>query len=866
MQRERVFIHALTVLLLAGVFWTASRPAAALQNAGAAAGPRPGAGVTIDYPESGSIFPPEFPPPRFEWRDDIPEATEWRIEVTFADGSAPLRFRSKGEKMRIGEIDPECVADTNKPPTLTPRQAAAHTWRPDPADWETIKRHAVQGPASIAIKGYAPAEPDRFLSHGSSVIRTSTDPVGAPVFYRDVPLIPFEGTRGVINPLPVYAVPLIQWKLRDLSQNSSRLMLSKMPTCANCHSFSRDGTTLGMDVDGPMNDKGLYALVPLRRETVISESDVLKWNARGEIATKRFGFMSQVSPDGQYVVTSMEGRDALGHVLADRLYNAGYKDFGFGQVFYPTRGVLGWYSRATGKLQPLPGADDPRYVQASAVWSPDGKYLVFVRAEARDPYPAGRKPAEYAGDPNETQIQYDLYRIPFNEGKGGRAEPIPGASRNGMSNSFAKVSPDGKWIVFVQARNGLLMRPDSELYIIPAQGGVARRLRCNAAPMNSWHSWSPNGRWLVFSSKRRSPYTQMYLTHIDENGNDSPALLVENATAANRAVNIPEFVNVSPDQFATLTVPAAQFYGASDRAAALAAKGKIADAIAEWRNALNMNPADDRANHSLGALLMQTGRLAEAQPLFEQAIRTNPDYPNANADLGVVLAAAGRMDEAIPHFEKELSLTPGSAYAHSNYARALAQFGRLDEAIVHFRKAVEAEPNDASVHTNLGRALAMQRNLPAAMAEFERAVQVNPDFPTAHHYLGDALYFGQGRTADALAHWREVLRLDPDNIAVLAQCAWALSTDRDPALRNGSLAVQYAEHASRLRGGRAPVVLDALAAAYAETGRFPEAVQAARSALDLALQQNNSPMADALRSKIAQYEAGRPVRAAPPTL
>jgi tetratricopeptide (TPR) repeat protein len=313
-------------------------------------------------------------------------------------------------------------------------------------------------------------------------------------------------------------------------------------------------------------------------------------------------------------------------------------------------------------------------------------------------------------------------------------------------------------------------------------------------------------------------------------------------------------------------VPAAQFYGASDRAAALAAKGKIAEAIAEWRNALNMNPADDRANHSLGALLMQTGRLAEAQPLFEQAIRTNPDYPNANADLGVVLAAAGRMDEAIPHFEKELALTPGSAYAHSNYARALAQFGRLDEAIVHFRKAVEAEPNDASVHTNLGRALAMQRNLPAAMAEFERAVQVNPDFPTAHHYLGDALYFGQGRTADALAHWREVLRLDPDNIAVLAQCAWALSTDRDPALRNGNLAVQYAEHASRLRGGRAPVVLDALAAAYAETGRFPEAVQAARSALDLALQENNSPMADALRSKIAQYEAGRPVRAAPPTL
>ena len=65
--------------------------------------------------------------------------------------------------------------------------------------------------------------------------------------------------------------------------------------------------------------------------------------------------------------------------------------------------------------------------------------------------------------------------------------------------------------------------------------------------MNSWHSFSPNGRWLVFSSKSRSPYTQMFLTHIDAEGRDSPAILIENSTAANRAVNIPEFVNIAPN-------------------------------------------------------------------------------------------------------------------------------------------------------------------------------------------------------------------------------------------------------------------------------------------------------------------------------
>ena len=112
-----------------------------------------------------------------------------------------------------------------------------------------------------------------------------------------------------------------------------------------------------------------------------------------------------------------------------------------------------------------------------------------------------------------------------------------------MSNNFPKVSPDGKWIVFVQNKTGVLMRPDSELYIVPAQGGMARRLNANQPLMNSWHSFSPNGRWLVFSSEEPVPYTRSsYLTHIDENGNDSPAILIENTTAANRAVNIPEFV------------------------------------------------------------------------------------------------------------------------------------------------------------------------------------------------------------------------------------------------------------------------------------------------------------------------------------
>jgi hypothetical protein len=112
--------------------------------------------------------------------------------------------------------------------------------------------------------------------------------------------------------------------------------------------------------------------------------------------------------------------------LLDRLYNGFFWFYGFNQVFYPTRGVLAWYRRETDKLQPLPGADDPNFVQTSAFWSPDGKYLIFSRAAAGDPYPPGHKRSMYAGDPNETQIRYDLYKIPFNGGKGGTSERVIG--------------------------------------------------------------------------------------------------------------------------------------------------------------------------------------------------------------------------------------------------------------------------------------------------------------------------------------------------------------------------------------------------------------------------------------------------------
>jgi hypothetical protein len=591
------------------------------------------AAITVDYPEDGSIFPPEITPPTFIWHDESNAASSWTIDFSFGDGSPVMHFQSPGPHLRIGEIDPRCVSASNELPALRPRQATVHTWTPTAEAWQTIKLRSSGHKATITIAGVPAGGEGAAVSRGAVIMETSRDPVKAPIFYRDVPLIPSKGEKGVIQPLAKRDLPLLAWRLRDIGQPESRLLLTGMHTCANCHSFSLDGKTFGMDIDGPANDKGLYALASIKPQMALRNQDVISWSSIKDntASPSRIGFMSQVSPDGRYIVTMLRDLRAQ---LGKSYFLVNFQDYRFLQVFYPTRGILAWYDRVTGKKQPLPGADDERFVQTNAVWSPDGKFVVFARAEARPPELPGQTLPRHANDPEETQIKYDLYRIPFNGGNGGVPVPIEGASNNGMSNSFPKVSPDGRWIVFVQSRNAELMRPDSQLFIVPFEGGVARRLRCNTTLMNSWHSFSPNGRWMVFSSKSRSPYTQMYLTHLDKDGNSSPAILIDNATAANRAVNIPEFVNIPSNGLIKIDVPAAEAYRLLDVASDLAAQGKIDEAIAEWRRVLEMDPRNASAHNNLGAALTMQGKTSEGMKHLREAHEIDPLTPDP-ADLEI---------------------------------------------------------------------------------------------------------------------------------------------------------------------------------------------------------------------------------------
>jgi tetratricopeptide (TPR) repeat protein len=792
-------------------------------------GPGPSAAhlqsITIDYPLDESIFPPEITPPTFIWRDAAENATRWRIDIAFADGSAGIHVQSAGERLTIGEIDQRCVSSTNELPKLTPEQAAGHTWIPTAEVWEAIKRHSVTDAAVVAIGGFSDQDAQHAVSSGRATISTSKDPVGAPIFYRDVPLMPSENNTGVIRPLDPSAIPLIQWRLRNISDLRSRVVLKDMPTCANCHSFSRDGKTMGMDMDGPENDKGLYAIVPVKPQMTINVSDMVTWNPSHDrqISLNRVGFMSQVSPDGKYVVTTVNTAERN---TKSNYYVVNFKDYHFLQVFYPTRGMLAWYNRDTGERNPLPGADDPRYVQTDGVWGPDGSYLVFARAEAKDPHPPDGKMATHANDPLEVQIQYDLYRVPFNGGKGGQAEAIAGASGNGVSNTFPKVSPDGRWIVFVQCHNGQLMRPDSHLYIVPAQGGTARRMRCNTPLMNSWHSFSPNGRWLVFSSKARSPYTQMYLTHIDEQGHDSPAILIDNSTAANRAVNIPEFVNIPPDGMMAINTPAMDMYKKFDHAAGLVDQGKSDEAIVEWKELLATNPDDARIHGNLGAALAQAGRFDEAIPEFEKALQLDPQYREIYHNLARTLLAAKRPDEAILILEKGLQYYPESADLHNHLGLALTSKGRLDEAQAEFEKSLASNPDDFMAHFLLGMALASKGNWDAAIPQYREALRLGPPSKLTHLKLATALR-EKGDLDGAIAEYREVLRLNPNEDDAHAILGAALGEKGD---WDGEIAEEREALRLNPKNGQAHY---SLAVGLERKENLPEALQEYRTAYEI---------------------------------
>jgi tetratricopeptide (TPR) repeat protein len=276
-----------------------------------------------------------------------------------------------------------------------------------------------------------------------------------------------------------------------------------------------------------------------------------------------------------------------------------------------------------------------------------------------------------------------------------------------------------------------------------------------------------------------------------------------------------------------------------------------------WAHTLASTPDNSVAHNNLGNALLLKGKVDEAITHFQQALQINPYNAQAHNNLGNALLLKGKVDEAITHFQQALQINPYDAQAHYNFGNALLQEDSVDEAITHFQQALQIKRDYAEAHNNLGNALLQKGNVGEAIAHFQRALQIKPDNAEAHYNLGNAL-FQKGNVDEAIAHYQQALQSRPDYAKALNNLAWVLAACPQASLRNGNKAVELAQRANQLAGNGNPAFLDTLAIAYAEAGRFPEAVETAQRSLQLAETQSNTALADAIRSQMKLYQAGVP--------
>ncbi len=325
--------------------------------------------------------------------------------------------------------------------------------------------------------------------------------------------------------------------------------------------------------------------------------------------------------------------------------------------------------------------------------------------------------------------------------------------------------------------------------------------------------------------------------------------------------------------------------------AALLAPGRSEEALDHFRKSIQLHPGGVVAHNDYSAVLKQSGRLEEAETEARKAIELGPNLTAPHINLVEILLKQGRLIEAVEEYKSILRLVPASEPGRIGLADTLCQLGRSDEAIPHYRQILEADPANFDVRIRLGRALiengdfapaesifssvrqtdphhaqavdglgyalAMQGRLEEAKARFLEAMRLDPKDAYAHlHY---AIYLSmQHQAREAVAEYRQAVALDDQLSMAYNNLAWMLAAYPDPQIRNGPEAVTLAERACRLTHDEIPFYVGTLAAAYAEAGRFSDAVATAEKARDLARKAGLEKVAERNEQLLELYRSGRP--------
>lgn len=281
-------------------------------------------------------------------------------------------------------------------------------------------------------------------------------------------------------------------------------------------------------------------------------------------------------------------------------------------------------------------------------------------------------------------------------------------------------------------------------------------------------------------------------------------------------------------------------------------KSSVSDRLAD-------QPDDAPTHHLLGLVNMQLGDPGAAEQNFRTALRLDPDAREPAFDLGSLYLHAGRPDLALPHFRRVLDIGPPTPEAWNAVGRCNVMIGKVDDAIAAFEAAVRLNANYADAHGNLANILASTGRVDDAKSHYETAIRLAPDAPLTHQNLSIVLERAGDETG-AIHALRRGVQFCPDDAALAARLALLLASSPDDSLRNGTAALELAERAVELTQRQDPQALEALAAAFAEVGRFDDAERTADEAIRLCTSTGNASLQQRLQQQRSAYVNKTPFR------
>jgi tetratricopeptide (TPR) repeat protein len=285
----------------------------------------------------------------------------------------------------------------------------------------------------------------------------------------------------------------------------------------------------------------------------------------------------------------------------------------------------------------------------------------------------------------------------------------------------------------------------------------------------------------------------------------------------------------------------------------------VEQAIACYQEAQKLDPTTPNSYYGLALVYLFEKRYQQAEEQSREALRRAPDDPGMLSTLGKALQHQGKLKEAADIYEGLLRINARLASAHRSLGNALQALGQTDSAIVQYELFLAGEPNEPEARAALGVLLLKRNRGQEAEAQFREAVRLQPANSVANSQLA-LIHQARNEMPEAVAFYRASLKSQPDSLPVLNNLAWILAVDPNPALRNGIEAVTLAERACELTGYTNAVFEGTLAAAYAEAGRFDDAIARTEKSRALALANGQAQLAERSNKLLELFKAGKPVR------